>query len=189
MWQSKYSIHISYSESDQQYVASVIDLPDCVGYGWSYAAALAAVEYRLLKHLQANASNLLSANSTRRNDEPVQGPQGRAMQILRAKFGKVTISDLCERFGNGCPLSAFNSALNGKGSRDIRVLIALAAEMRPSELWPHRAFKTRRADDQEYVKKKLGLSDNFLRRNIPDIGASRRKSSSAKGGYTSSTGS
>lgn len=143
-----FEILISYSPDDRQYCAKVLQVKNCIGFGWSYAAALAAAEYCLFKYMQRSDATLIK--HIPETLELKQGAQFKVAQQLRNKYGKLSNSELCARFGGGCKLEAFNSALAGNGSRSVRVRIALVLQTAPSELWPNRALMSRYRDDEEY---------------------------------------
>lgn len=154
MTQHKFQMVLSYSEKDCQYIAEVPELPQCRGFGWSYAAALAALEH-VLEIYRADVKKYEDLAPPRTAPPPIQGARGRTMQLLRARYGDKSLQAFCEEIGQGCDERAFGSALSGSGLRGLRMHIALALDTLPSELWPHRSFTTRKRDDQEYAKRKL----------------------------------
>jgi predicted RNase H-like HicB family nuclease len=146
MLPTKYQIVIRYSESAQQYEARVLELPQCVGYGSSYATALAAAEHSLAKHHKESAESQLRELESGRKS---------VMRILRSKYGRLRHSEFHKQFGNGYTTTQFSQALSGCGTRELRAAIALAAGVPPSELWPHRSYLTRMRDNEMYLRMRL----------------------------------
>ncbi|RZI40345.1 hypothetical protein EGT07_23670 [Herbaspirillum sp. HC18] len=164
--QARYRITLYHN--GHEYVAEVPELDRCVGYGWSYAAALASAEKSIQEIIDTGGRPDKPPQTTRRYvyRDPAawdshKGPSAIVGELLRKKFGKLTMEGFTLRIGKGCGTNTFICAVSGKGPREVRILIALALGIAPSQLWPERPYSTKRKDDQLYLEERRLLGSTL----------------------------
>jgi predicted RNase H-like HicB family nuclease/lambda repressor-like predicted transcriptional regulator len=142
-----------------EYVAEVPELPIPPCRGRSRALALADAEQAIDKFIQQAVADgrkvpipaktlfLMrpAGFGTKRSPSTV-------VALLRQRFGGQPAEALAVRLGVHSDLVAFRAACAGAGPREMRVVIAMALEKPPSELWPVRSYATRRRDDESFYQ-------------------------------------
>lgn len=147
------------SHDGVRFVAQVVSDPGCLGYGQTYCEALKDAETQLAhqRSQQPSVGNIA--------EEPDAEPQRRVQvrsyvpevkALLFQRYGRVSNRQLAAHIGlveRDAPVM-LSSAFSGHGTRRVRVAIAVALAVEPSQLWPDRAVTIMQSDDVLYQERR-----------------------------------